>query len=57
MYMLYMHMYVIRHSVAGYATEVRMISLSLLKEEYVASFNNTCFRKIRKPQKNTFWRG
>ena len=32
-----------------------MISLSLLKEEYVAYFNNTCFRKIRKPQKKTLW--
>jgi hypothetical protein len=45
------------HIVAGYAIEVRVIALSLLKEEYVAYFNNTCFRKTRKPQEKNLWIG
>jgi hypothetical protein len=45
------------HSVAGYAIGVRVISVSLLKEEYVAYFNNSCYRKIRKPAKKTHWKG
>jgi hypothetical protein len=49
--MYYVHTYVILYSVAVYAIWITVILLSLLKEKYVAYFNNTCFRKITNSQK------
>lgn len=50
---LYVDMCVFVYAVAGYAAEVTVTSLLLLKEEYVTYSKNFCFLKIRKPAKDS----